>query len=109
MAARIRGTIMTIEAPKGFAEALAADSTISAALFAWFSPAFPTGGFAYSHGLEAAAAEGQVTDERSLAQWLEGVLVARLWAALSSTASFQPPPATRTPSSHCARLRSSVT
>ena len=88
MAARTTRTIMdmasrmTIEAPQTFAkgktlaEALAADGAVSTALFAWFSPAFPTGGFAYSHGLEAAAAEGLIGDERGLAAWLEGVLMA---------------------------------
>ena len=43
-------------------------------LFAWFSPAFPTGAFAYSHGLETAAAEGLVTDEADLGEWLADVL-----------------------------------
>jgi urease accessory protein len=67
-------TAMTIEAPSAFRDAMAADCAISAALFAWFSPAFPTGGFAYSHGIEAAAADGRVLDERSLAEWIEAVL-----------------------------------
>ncbi|MEZ5797516.1 MAG: urease accessory UreF family protein [Paracoccaceae bacterium] len=40
----------------------------------WLSPAFPTGAFAYSHGLEQVVAEGTVTDAASLAAWLEGVL-----------------------------------
>ena len=31
-------------------------------LQAWFSPAFPTGAFSYSHGLETAIHEGLVTD-----------------------------------------------
>jgi urease accessory protein len=48
--------------------------TVAASLFAWFSPAFPVGGFAYSHGIEAAAAEGLIGDERGLAAWLEAVL-----------------------------------
>ena len=43
-------------------------------LFAWFSPAFPTGGFAYSHGLEAAAAEGLIVDEANMGGWLADVL-----------------------------------
>ncbi len=40
----------------------------------WLSPAFPTGGFAYSHGLEAAIAEGIVTDADSLTAWCGDVL-----------------------------------
>ena len=44
------------------------------ALFAWFSPAFPTGGFAYSQGLETVVAEGYVRGERGLAGWLEDIL-----------------------------------
>jgi urease accessory protein len=48
---------------------------ISGALFAWFSPAFPTGGFAYSQGLETAVAEGLVGGEADLADWIEDVLM----------------------------------
>ena len=40
----------------------------------WLSPSFPIGAFAYSHGLEAAVAEGWVTDGPSLQAWLHGVL-----------------------------------
>ena len=40
----------------------------------WFSPAYPVGGFAYSHGLETAIAEGVVRDRAALQAWLEGVL-----------------------------------
>jgi urease accessory protein len=43
-------------------------------LFAWFSPAFPTGGFAWSHGLETTAAEGLAGNEHALGDWLEDVL-----------------------------------
>lgn len=43
-------------------------------LVQWLSPAFPTGGFAYSHGLESAIAEGAVTDSAGLRQWLADVL-----------------------------------
>jgi urease accessory protein len=45
-------------------------------LMSWLSPAFPTGGFNYSHGLEQSVAEGLVGDRESLAEWLE-ILVAR--------------------------------
>jgi len=40
-------------------------------LMAWLSPAFPVGGFAYSHGLERAVHDGLVTDAGSLTGWLE--------------------------------------
>ena len=43
-------------------------------LMAWLSPAFPVGGFAYSHGLERAVHDGLVTDRQSLAGWLETLL-----------------------------------
>jgi urease accessory protein len=43
-------------------------------LLAWLSPAFPTGAFAYSHGLEWAVEAGDVTDGASLQEWLEDVL-----------------------------------
>ena len=31
-------------------------------LLTWLSPAYPVGGFSYSHGLEAAVEEGSVRD-----------------------------------------------
>src|SRR5512134_2240927 len=43
-------------------------------LLAWMSPAFPIGGFAYSHGLEFAIEDKQVTDAATLRQWIEDVL-----------------------------------
>jgi urease accessory protein len=43
-------------------------------LMAWLSPAFPVGGFAYSHGLERAVHDGLVSDRQSLAGWLETLL-----------------------------------
>ena len=39
------------------------------------SPAFPVGGFAYSHGLERAIEDGLICDAQSLQDWLEDVLV----------------------------------
>nr|WP_246233027.1 urease accessory protein UreF [Aurantimonas aggregata] len=41
-----------------------------------FSPAFPIGGFAWSHGLESAVAEGIVTDGDGVAAWV-GLLLDR--------------------------------
>jgi urease accessory protein len=43
-------------------------------LLSWFSPAFPVGAFAYSHGLETAIQEGAVTDARGLVAWIAGLL-----------------------------------
>lgn len=40
----------------------------------WLSPAFPTGAFTYSSGLEAASASGYVTDGETLLEWLEGLI-----------------------------------
>lgn len=43
-------------------------------LLAWMSPSFPTGGFAYSHGLEWAIDAGDVTDAATLETWLTDTL-----------------------------------
>lgn len=43
-------------------------------LIQWLSPAFPTGAFAYSHGLEREIAVGTVTDAASLEAWLGNIL-----------------------------------
>ena len=43
-------------------------------LQSWLSPAFPTGAFSYSHGLETAVEDGLVTDRSGLTAWLDGVL-----------------------------------
>ena len=40
----------------------------------WLSPAFPTGAYSYSHGLEWAVEAGDVRDRRSLVDWLEADL-----------------------------------
>lgn len=40
----------------------------------WLSPAFPIGAFAYSQGLEAAIAAGDVRDAASLQGWIAAVL-----------------------------------
>jgi urease accessory protein len=63
-------------------------------LLIWLSPAFPVGGFAYSHGLEWAVEAGDVRDAASLRLWLEdlvghgslrndAVLLAAAWRAVS--------------------------
>lgn len=59
-------------------------------LLTWMSPAFPTGGFAYSHGLEWAIESGAVTSGPALTDWIsdlltrgsgwnDAVLFARCW------------------------------
>ncbi|OYX43863.1 MAG: urease accessory protein UreF [Rhodobacterales bacterium 32-67-9] len=50
------------------------DPVARLSLIQWLSPAFPTGGFAYSHGLEWAISAGQVTTARALAEWLADIL-----------------------------------
>ena len=45
-----------------------------ARLLCFASPAFPTGGFAYSHGLEWAVEAGDVRDQASLLGWLSALL-----------------------------------
>jgi urease accessory protein len=42
-------------------------------LIQWLSPAFPTGGYAYSHGLEAVIAEGE-RSAGGIGAWIDGVL-----------------------------------
>jgi len=43
-------------------------------LQAWLSPAFPTGSFAYSHGLETACAEGRLQSATDMRAWIESIL-----------------------------------
>lgn len=43
-------------------------------LVQWLSPAFPTGAFAYSHGLERVIAAGYVSDAASFEEWLRNIL-----------------------------------
>jgi urease accessory protein len=45
-----------------------------ARLLTWLSPAFPTGGFAYSHGIEWVVEAGEITDGETLQGWLTDVL-----------------------------------
>jgi urease accessory protein len=43
-------------------------------LLAWLSPAFPTGGYAWSHGIEWAVDKGEIRDGETLRAWLADVL-----------------------------------
>ncbi|MEE2952023.1 MAG: urease accessory protein UreF [Pseudomonadota bacterium] len=65
------------------------------ALMTLFSPSFPIGGFAWSHGLESAIREGRVEDAATTRDWIafllahgsgwtDAVLFAEAWRASSS-------------------------
>ncbi|MEM1048156.1 MAG: urease accessory protein UreF [Pseudomonadota bacterium] len=43
-------------------------------MLTWFSAAFPTGAFAYSHGLERAVHDGLVSDRQTLETWLADLM-----------------------------------
>lgn len=43
-------------------------------LLLWLSPSFPVGAFAFSHGLEQAAARGWVKDAATLQEWLRDLV-----------------------------------
>lgn len=64
-------------------------------LFAWLSPSFPVGAYAYSHALEWAVEAGDVVDEASLAGQVadlmrlgfgrsDGILLAHAWRAAAA-------------------------
>ena len=55
-------------------DALSATATDILTLNQWFSPAYPVGSFAYSHGLEWAIDAGDVTTAAQTAAWIEQVL-----------------------------------
>ena len=59
-------------------------------LLNWMSPAFPIGSFAYSHGLETAIVENEVTTQSEVQTWIadlirqgsawnDAVLFAQVW------------------------------
>src|SRR3954471_15356452 len=50
------------------------DSRALLRLMAWMSPGFPTGAYAYSHGLEWAVEAGDVADPETLRAWLTDLL-----------------------------------
>lgn len=51
-----------------------ADIAATLRLLAWLSPAFPTGAYAYSHGLEWAVENGNIRDADTLFAWVHDVL-----------------------------------
>ncbi|HTV78202.1 MAG TPA: urease accessory protein UreF [Steroidobacteraceae bacterium] len=50
------------------------DTHMQFQLLAWCSPAYPTGAFSYSHGLEWAVERGRVRDHRGLLEFVTAVL-----------------------------------
>ncbi len=50
------------------------DTAATLRLLAWLSPAFPTGAYAYSHGIEWAVEAGDITDGPSLHLWISDVI-----------------------------------
>lgn len=52
----------------------ATDSVALLRLMTWLSPAFPVGGFSYSHGLESAVHDGLVSDRVELEDWLSALI-----------------------------------
>lgn len=70
-AARLRrDRVMGLDAAAGAAD----DARALLTLVQWLSPAFPVGGFAYSHGLEWAVAAGELRDAAAVRSWLGDVL-----------------------------------
>ena len=65
-------TITTTRMTMRMADTLQADALLT--LVQMLSPSYPVGAFAYSHGLEWAVQNGDVTGQDSLADWLGGVL-----------------------------------
>lgn len=62
-------------APPARAEGASLSSRALLRLLVWLSPSFPTGSFAYSHGIEWAVEAGDITDGDSLRDWLTDILV----------------------------------
>jgi urease accessory protein len=52
----------------------AASAATLARLMTWLSPAYPVGGFSYSHALEWVVETGKVRDPLTLGGWIEDVL-----------------------------------
>ena len=42
-------------------------------LLAWWSPSYPVGAFSYSHGIEWVVETGEVHDEETLRDWVDGL------------------------------------
>jgi urease accessory protein len=72
-----------------------ADPPILSRLMIWLSPAYPVGGFSYSHGLEWTVEAGTVRDAATLGDWVEdilsrgagrsdGIFLAEAWRAVTA-------------------------
>jgi urease accessory protein len=62
------------EKPVAAPEASAISPEALKKLLAWLSPAFPVGGFSYSHGLEWAIEDGTVRTAAGLEAWVAAIL-----------------------------------
>ncbi len=51
---------------------MTADATFT--LHQWLSPAFPIGGFSYSHGLETLIAQGRIDDAETAQNWIASAI-----------------------------------
>lgn len=56
------------------ARMMSSESVALIRLMSWLSPVFPTGGFAYSNGLERAVHDGLVNSEAELCDWLASII-----------------------------------
>jgi urease accessory protein len=85
-------------------------------LLAWSSPGYPTGAFSYSHGLEWAVEAGDVTNLQTLLAyvtavvsrgggWIDVVLFAHTWRAVSDMARLDEPGRTGASSTPSAEIR----
>jgi urease accessory protein len=68
---RLRGDDEARE--EGIEHTKGAEPTL-ARLMTWLSPAYPVGGFSYSHGLEWVVETGKLRDAAALGSWIEDVL-----------------------------------
>ena len=67
------GSALRLTQPTG--DGAASITPTLARLMTWLSPAFPVGGFSYSHGLEWVVETGKVKDAATLGSWIEDLLV----------------------------------
>lgn len=65
---------MVMGGPTGMITGMCMNTDPILTLSQWFSPSYPIGAFAYSHGVEQAIADRQITDAASLRDWVETVL-----------------------------------
>ena len=75
MAGMKAGTVRATPPPTliTMAMAMTIETAALIRLMSWLSPAFPVGGFNYSHGLEQAVAAELANDRETLKSWLEAL------------------------------------